>query len=370
MADAAARAGRRRCRQPRRTTPSAARTCARGSTCCRRCRARGRRRVTRWRGVNRRFKTEIGRRAARRTRTRSTCSTRRWSARGRSRRRRRHETPLSASGSSTYMTKALREAKVHTSWLSPDEEYERAVARFVRRDPRSPPAEPVPQAFAPFQARVAELGHLQQPRAAADQDHRARRARFLSGHRAVGSDAGRSRQPPPGRLRRRARAERARGWRVGATPIRPALRRLLERRRRPRSRCSSMTRALATRGRHARRLRAGRLRAARRPPGARRDCVFAFARGTATPAITCVPRLIATLMPDGRRRRSAPASGATRAIELPARRRGLPRRLHRRTARAPVEALDGDRTLSRARRRCSATPADRAAGPRADRCST
>src|SRR5205823_1472779 len=30
-----------------------------------------------------------------------------------------------------YMTKALREAKVHTGWLIPDEEYERAVTRFI-----------------------------------------------------------------------------------------------------------------------------------------------------------------------------------------------------------------------------------------------
>jgi (1->4)-alpha-D-glucan 1-alpha-D-glucosylmutase len=57
-----------------------------------------------------------------------------------------------------YMTKALRESKVHTSWLSPDEEYEDAVQRFVRAvlDPRR--AGPFLEAFVPFQARVAELG--------------------------------------------------------------------------------------------------------------------------------------------------------------------------------------------------------------------
>src|SRR5207245_2170885 len=57
-----------------------------------------------------------------------------------------------------YMTKALRESKVHTSWLSPDEEYEDAVQRFVRAilDPRR--AAPFLDAFAPLQARVAELG--------------------------------------------------------------------------------------------------------------------------------------------------------------------------------------------------------------------
>ena len=57
-----------------------------------------------------------------------------------------------------YMTKALRESKAHTSWLSPDEEYEEAVRRFVRRilDPKR--GGPFLDAFVPFQSRVAELG--------------------------------------------------------------------------------------------------------------------------------------------------------------------------------------------------------------------
>src|SRR5207237_679868 len=59
---------------------------------------------------------------------------------------------------SAYMTKALREAKIHTSWLSPDEPYEQAVTAFIdaildrRRSSR------FLQLFEPFQARVAELG--------------------------------------------------------------------------------------------------------------------------------------------------------------------------------------------------------------------
>jgi (1->4)-alpha-D-glucan 1-alpha-D-glucosylmutase len=58
----------------------------------------------------------------------------------------------------TYMTKALREAKVRTSWLSPDEEYEEAVRRFVKAilDPRR--GGQFLDTFLPFQARVAELG--------------------------------------------------------------------------------------------------------------------------------------------------------------------------------------------------------------------
>lgn len=56
----------------------------------------------------------------------------------------------------TYVVKALREAKVNTSWLSPDEEYEGAVIGFVERllDPRRP----FLAAFRPFQQRVAAIG--------------------------------------------------------------------------------------------------------------------------------------------------------------------------------------------------------------------
>ncbi len=57
-----------------------------------------------------------------------------------------------------FLIKALREAKVHTSWLVPDEEYEAAVLRFVesildrRRSTLFLPS------FAAFVSRVAELG--------------------------------------------------------------------------------------------------------------------------------------------------------------------------------------------------------------------
>lgn len=55
-----------------------------------------------------------------------------------------------------YLSKAMREAKVHTSWLQPDEDYEAAVCKFVDRilDRQRP----FLAAFRPFQARVAELG--------------------------------------------------------------------------------------------------------------------------------------------------------------------------------------------------------------------
>jgi (1->4)-alpha-D-glucan 1-alpha-D-glucosylmutase len=55
-----------------------------------------------------------------------------------------------------YLMKALREAKVHTNWLTPDEDYERAVAAFV--DGLLSPRRPFLESFRSFQRRVAEIG--------------------------------------------------------------------------------------------------------------------------------------------------------------------------------------------------------------------
>ena len=48
--------------------------------------------------------------------------------------------------------KALREAKVNTNWVEPDEEHERRVADFALEVPSFP-------GFAEFAEKVAELGH-------------------------------------------------------------------------------------------------------------------------------------------------------------------------------------------------------------------
>src|SRR6185436_7665504 len=57
-----------------------------------------------------------------------------------------------------YLVKALREAKVHTNWQSPDEGYEKAVLRFADAilDQRRGAA--FLQSFLPFARRVADLG--------------------------------------------------------------------------------------------------------------------------------------------------------------------------------------------------------------------
>src|SRR5439155_17552366 len=54
--------------------------------------------------------------------------------------------------------KALGEAKVHTSWLSPDEEYERAVADFLRAILNRGRTNMFLHAVEPFEARIAEIG--------------------------------------------------------------------------------------------------------------------------------------------------------------------------------------------------------------------
>jgi (1->4)-alpha-D-glucan 1-alpha-D-glucosylmutase len=58
------------------------------------------------------------------------------------------------------MEKALREAKVHTSWTSPNAEYEEAVRTFVARVLDEDSGGAFLREFAPFQARVSHFGLL------------------------------------------------------------------------------------------------------------------------------------------------------------------------------------------------------------------
>jgi (1->4)-alpha-D-glucan 1-alpha-D-glucosylmutase len=57
-----------------------------------------------------------------------------------------------------YMTKAIREAKVHTSWVNPDTEYEEAVNRFVACVLNQSDAKDFLDDFLPFQQRIAQYG--------------------------------------------------------------------------------------------------------------------------------------------------------------------------------------------------------------------
>ena len=80
---------------------------------------------------------------SRRRARRTTSSIRRWSGSGRPGRppcRRRRVLGALRERLTAYILKAVREAKVSTSWTDPDEEYERAVAAFIAGllDPASP----------------------------------------------------------------------------------------------------------------------------------------------------------------------------------------------------------------------------------------
>jgi len=57
-----------------------------------------------------------------------------------------------------YMLKAIKEAKLHTSWVAPNEAYEKGVEKFVETVLNEAPENSFLNAFAPFARRVARLG--------------------------------------------------------------------------------------------------------------------------------------------------------------------------------------------------------------------
>jgi len=59
-----------------------------------------------------------------------------------------------------YCVKAVREAKVHTAWLKPDEQYERNFLRFIDRILEPSPENRFLEFFIPFQRKVAHYGVL------------------------------------------------------------------------------------------------------------------------------------------------------------------------------------------------------------------
>ncbi len=59
-----------------------------------------------------------------------------------------------------YMLKAVREAKTHTSWINPNEEYERALSGFVDALLKSVEPNPFLTDFLPAQKRIARHGML------------------------------------------------------------------------------------------------------------------------------------------------------------------------------------------------------------------
>jgi len=188
-----------------------------------------------------------------------------------------------------YTTKALREAKVHTSWLSPYEEYERAVESFVRAilDHRRPNA--FLQSFEPFQARVAEAGICNGLAQLVVKITAPGVPDFYQGTELwdlnlVDPD---NRRPVDYDARRKL---------LASLKERPeCVRELVERRGDGRIKMFVMNRALAARA-----SRRGVYEHGDYLPlqtsGSRRDHLFAFARrGDGAAAVTCVPRLVSAL---------------------------------------------------------------------------
>ena len=120
--------------------------------------------------------------------------------------------PLSVERAVAYMEKASREAKEHTSWIDPEPAYDDALRGFIEAVLADPG---FAADLAAFVAPLVDAGPDGVGGPGPAQAHLARRARPLPGHRGVGPEPGRPRQPPPGRLRRPPRAcwRRSGAWR-------------------------------------------------------------------------------------------------------------------------------------------------------------
>ncbi|HYM23880.1 MAG TPA: hypothetical protein VEU08_11740, partial [Vicinamibacterales bacterium] len=191
-----------------------------------------------------------------------------------------------------FVVKALREAKVHSSWLNPDEEYEKAVLRFTAALLDKKRGASFLHSFLPFQARVAELGIYNSLAQLAVKVTAPGVPDFYRGTEfwdlnLVDPD---NRRPVDFAARRCA---------LGRLTDASDLTELLRHRADGRVKLFVMTKALETRARLRNVFEQGDY-VPLQTAGARKDCVFAFARtlpdGRA--AMTCVPRLVASLLPD------------------------------------------------------------------------
>ena len=99
-----------------------------------------------------------------------------------------------------YLIKAIKEAKVNSSWVQPNEEWEEAVRAFIAAILQAG-ANPFLDSFATLAEWIAQLGAVNSLAQIRAQGDRPRRARFLPGDRTVGLQPRGSRQPPAGGLR-------------------------------------------------------------------------------------------------------------------------------------------------------------------------
>jgi (1->4)-alpha-D-glucan 1-alpha-D-glucosylmutase len=232
----------------------------------------------------------------------------------------------------TYMHKAMREAKLYTSWINPSEAHEAAMAHFIE-SVLSPENAAFRDSFLDFERRVRTMD-LHCPVAARDQDWRTRDSRFLPGDGAVDVHAGRSRQPAAGRLSAPPLAAPGSGLMSRALGPGGRGRRgdAIAARRSPEAVCHDDDAAIQTEPPEL--FETGAYEPAD-ADGGRRDHVFGFARTLGDEQVlVVVPRLVASLVPDadippigervwatrGSSRRARPHAAATTRVHqsLPA----------------------------------------------------
>jgi len=196
-----------------------------------------------------------------------------------------------------YMMKALREAKVHTSWLSPDVTYEKAVERFVEAILDRRRSSQFLQSFLAFQAHVAELGMYNGLAQLLIKITAPGVPDFYQGTEfwdlnLVDPD---NRRPVDYEKRRQVLA----GLKGCATAVADCASDLLASRTDGRVKLFVTTRSLEARAQWRHVYEQGDY-VPLPASGARCDHVFAFARRHGGDvAITCVPRLVASVIPDG-----------------------------------------------------------------------
>jgi (1->4)-alpha-D-glucan 1-alpha-D-glucosylmutase len=216
-----------------------------------------------------------------------------------------------------YMLKALREAKVHSSWLSPDGPYEEALACFIDAILDRQRAAPFLQSFEELQSRVAELGIYNSLAQVLIKITAPGVPDFYQGteHWDLNLVDPDNRRPVDYARRRDVLASLERHASTGD----PAglVDELLRERRDGRIKTFVIARALAARAQRRVTFERGEY-IPLHTTGARRDSVFAFARTFEDDvAVTCVPRLPASLVPDTSTPPIGSAVWADTVIELP-----------------------------------------------------
>jgi (1->4)-alpha-D-glucan 1-alpha-D-glucosylmutase len=230
----------------------------------------------------------------------------------------------------TFVVKALREAKVHTTWLAPDEEYEAGVLRFLDAILDTRRQNPFLASFLPFQARVAELGIYNSLAQLVIKIAAPGVPDFYQGTELwdlnlVDPD---NRRPVDYGRRRQALASLNQD-------LRPE--QLLECRTTGLVKLFVMRRALEVRARMRELFEHGEY-VPLDVSGARRECLFAFARRTAgDEVIACVPRMVASLVPEA----AGPPIGAGVWTDTRVEVGGGPRSLRNAFTGETIEAADG-----------------------------